>query len=124
PGPVTSTVSGTPSPLKSPVAARTSPARPGNGLSGLPDAASVPVASGTNTWAVPSAGPATAAAGGRVVSTIVTGALDGLPGRAPSGADTARSIVLSPSKRWSSRIVMANVAVAWPSTNGTVVGSP
>jgi hypothetical protein len=58
------------------------------------------------------------------LSAIVTVALDGLPGVAPSGADTARSIVLSPSKRRSSRSVMANVAVAWPSTKRTVVGSP
>src|SRR4051794_33012621 len=60
PGPVTSTTSGTPSPSKSPVAARTSPANPGNGATVPPTGRNVPVAPRSNTRAAPSDDPPTA----------------------------------------------------------------
>src|SRR5205814_1045183 len=56
PGPVTRTVSITPSPSKSPVAARTPPANPGNGATGPPTGWSVPA---WYCWAAPPAAPET-----------------------------------------------------------------
>src|SRR5581483_11523190 len=70
PGPVTSTVSRTPSPLKSPVAARTSPPNPGNGVIAPP----VGRPSGPNVWAVPPVSPETTngrPAGGLTVVTLI-----------------------------------------------------
>src|SRR5437764_3656339 len=99
PGPVTSTVSATPSPLKSPVATRTSPANPGNGAAGPPTSRNVPVASRSNTRAAPSGGPPTAS---RETGTAGGGAGGGGGGGGGGGlvvcgvADTSADGGLSP----------------------------
>src|SRR5437762_7128510 len=131
PGPVTRMKSGIASPLTSAAAPRRFTAGPPNGLSGLPDAESMPAASGVNTWAVPSGCPVTTTGrplttgGAGSLSMIVTVDAAGLPSTTPPVGDvSARMIDSFPSNTASSLIVIAKFAVVWPSANVTVTGSP